>query len=283
MSVEGSGSKLDVGTTLTVASGGTGNLAIKSSGFVAVTGGVTIGGAGEIMLSDGGIMEISVGQSIANAGSLRLLSNSQLRADVMSTNLLVIDNASNTRGVTLQGGSQTIVDNATVGSLSQQADADLKFTLRSLGDFDNLGVTGTASLGGDIVVSLLGSLVPNLGDQFQILTANSISGAPTFDFSAAPLASGLSWLPIQSLTSLTLHVVPASTPGDFDQDGDVDGRDFLVWQRNTSVGNLSDWQNNYGTGSLTASSAAVPEPGTLMLVLGLAAIRCRHFHRWAFN
>ena len=35
-------------------------------------------------------------------------------------------------------------------------------------------------------------------------------------------------------------------------DGDVDGRDFLIWQRNTSTapastGNLADWQANYGT------------------------------------
>jgi hypothetical protein len=58
------------------------------------------------------------------------------------------------------------------------------------------------------------------------------------------------------------------TPGDFDLDGDVDGRDFLVWQRNPSVGSLADWQGNYGTGSLTAT-AAVPEPNSLA-VLSLA-------------
>ena len=37
-------------------------------------------------------------------------------------------------------------------------------------------------------------------------------------------------------------------------DEDVDGRDFLAWQRGSSVpnqsvgGNLADWQTNYGTG-----------------------------------
>ena len=34
--------------------------------------------------------------------------------------------------------------------------------------------------------------------------------------------------------------------GDFDGDGDVDGRDFLAWQRNPSVGSLTAWQNEYG-------------------------------------
>jgi hypothetical protein len=62
-----------------------------------------------------------------------------------------------------------------------------------------------------------------------------------------------------------------ATPGDFDFDGDVDGRDFLVWQRNPSVGDLADWQSNYGVGSLTANSTAVPEPGSLILFFALVA------------
>ncbi|QDS99456.1 hypothetical protein [Adhaeretor mobilis] len=57
-------------------------------------------------------------------------------------------------------------------------------------------------------------------------------------------------------------------PGDFDEDGDVDGADFLEWQRNPSVGNLFGWQNNYGmTAPLSAASTAVPEPSTLLLAM----------------
>ncbi len=62
--------------------------------------------------------------------------------------------------------------------------------------------------------------------------------------------------------------------GDFNCDGDVDGRDFLKWQRDTSVGNLADWQANYGMGiPLTSAATAaeatspVPEPGSLILVV----------------
>jgi hypothetical protein len=65
---------------------------------------------------------------------------------------------------------------------------------------------------------------------------------------------------------------PATQPGDFDEDGDVDGRDFLEWQRNPSVGNLSDWQNNYGFGTLSAATA-VPEPSCLALLLGVLLLR----------
>ena len=46
--------------------------------------------------------------------------------------------------------------------------------------------------------------------------------------------------------------------GDFDFDGDVDGRDFLVWQRNPSIGDLTDWQANYEV-SFLAASMVVPE------------------------
>jgi hypothetical protein len=50
--------------------------------------------------------------------------------------------------------------------------------------------------------------------------------------------------------------------GDFDQDSDVDGRDFLIWQRNQNIGNLSDWQQNYGSDDivgLTSPLQAVSE------------------------
>jgi PEP-CTERM motif-containing protein len=68
-----------------------------------------------------------------------------------------------------------------------------------------------------------------------------------------------------------------STPGDFDEDGDVDGADFILWQTNTSVGNLSDWQSNFGDMAAVASFSAVPEPTSLLMVLlgGLALAAAR--------
>jgi hypothetical protein len=63
-------------------------------------------------------------------------------------------------------------------------------------------------------------------------------------------------------------------PGDFDADGDVDGRDFLAWQRDPNVADLADWQNNYGMSSL-AVVAAVPEPRGLALLIGLVFLRRR--------
>lgn len=63
---------------------------------------------------------------------------------------------------------------------------------------------------------------------------------------------------------------PAGIPGDFDDDGNVDGRDFLEWQRGNSPSPLSDtdlqaWRTNFGEGAPLASFTAVPEPAAICL------------------
>ena len=76
------------------------------------------------------------------------------------------------------------------------------------------------------------------------------------------------------LTSLevTGSVEGAGTPGDFDDDGDVDGADFLLWQRGESTNggspeDLAAWEANFGTtGAGVASATAVPESASLVLL-----------------
>lgn len=69
-------------------------------------------------------------------------------------------------------------------------------------------------------------------------------------------------------------IVQDGIPGDFDYDGDVDGRDFLAWQRGASprgtLGgpisdlDLAEWQNAYNGGNV--SGLQVPEPGSIVLL-----------------
>ena len=77
---------------------------------------------------------------------------------------------------------------------------------------------------------------------------------------------------------------------DFDVDGDVDGDDFLAWQtgfgtqsgtqksdgdydndRDVDGDDFLGWQAEFGSGSGTAS-AAVPEPTSVLLLLGVALV-----------
>ena len=65
-------------------------------------------------------------------------------------------------------------------------------------------------------------------------------------------------------------VAAPGLPGDFDGDGDVDGADFLAWQRGEvsmppAMADLVTWQDNYGGPPPSAALATIPEPTTLLL------------------
>jgi len=68
---------------------------------------------------------------------------------------------------------------------------------------------------------------------------------------------------------------------DYDNDGDVDGADFLLWQQDFGTlydaSNYTDWEGNFGAASpAVVASALVPEPTTLALAaLGLSFIAMR--------
>lgn len=69
-------------------------------------------------------------------------------------------------------------------------------------------------------------------------------------------------------------------PGDFDMDGDVDGADFLKWQRGElspplSSSDLDDWKANFGPSPSLFASVSVPEPSSLLLgVMPIVALLC---------
>ena len=89
-------------------------------------------------------------------------------------------------------------------------------------------------------------------------------------------------------STLTGHALvrAALLSGDFDSDWDVDGFDFLKWQRGLGddydATDLAAWEQNYGTFAppLSAATAAVPEPTSLLLALsGLTLMRTRRSGR----
>ncbi|MDZ4657971.1 MAG: aspartyl protease family protein [Bythopirellula sp.] len=130
--------------------------------------------------------------------------------------------------------------------------------------YDVLAMSRFAFLDGTLEVSLANGFVPAVGNMFTFLTtaADGVFG----EFENLLLPAGFQWDVDYLASSVVLKVLGLGTACDFDGDGDVDGRDFLAWQRNPSVGNLADWQANYNNGSLSAL-AAVPEPSALVLVI----------------
>jgi autotransporter-associated beta strand protein len=147
---------------------------------------------------------------------------------------------------------------------------------------DQINVTGNLAADGILNIGTGSvSLAAQAGDSFDIFSFASVSGS--FDAINLPtLSGGLGWDTSSLLVNGQLAVVSVQNPGDFDGDGDVDGRDFLAWQRGQSpnplsAGDLAVWQANYGqAGPLTASSTAVPEPGaTVLILLGIAGLSTR--------
>ncbi|HEX6962504.1 MAG TPA: dockerin type I domain-containing protein, partial [Lacipirellula sp.] len=85
-------------------------------------------------------------------------------------------------------------------------------------------------------------------------------------------------------------VAGAVNSADFDDDGDVDGRDLLAWQRglgatgaspsqgdangdgNVTSADLDIWKDQFGPGAATPVAAAVPEPAALSLAMAAVCL-----------
>jgi hypothetical protein len=172
------------------------------------------------------------------------------------------------------------------GNFAQNAGGVLKMEIASTSSYDQLNIGGALMAGGTLDVDLL-SFSPVAGNTFDLFDFASSMGNFTLDLPA--LDVGLAWFTDNLLTTGELSVVSASIieDADFDGDGDVDGRDFLIWQRgfgligqeNNSLGDangdgdvdaddLAIWQTQYAQpGELTATQTAVPEPTSLALIM----------------
>lgn len=158
-----------------------------------------------------------------------------------------------------------------VGDYSNLVDGTLAIQLGGTtpGQFDLLDVDRFAFLSGTLEVSLV-NFTPAVGNMFTFLTT---SEGVTGVFDNFVLPAGFQWGVDYLSDSVVLKVLGLGTSGDFDSDGDVDGHDFLLWQRNPSVGNLADWQSSYGVGAVLSSATVVPEPtGIVSIFLAVALL-----------
>lgn len=103
----------------------------------------------------------------------------------------------------------------------------------------------------------------------------TFSASYTLNFSDEDLP-GATGLGAMTLTLSGIVEAAAVETGDFDGDGDIDGRDFLVWQRGESFDPFSSsdlelWQAEYDAPPVVAS-VAVPEPSSVLCLLVLAGL-----------
>lgn len=131
-------------------------------------------------------------------------------------------------------------------------------------------IDGDLDLGGvaELAINYVGEDPINEGDVLPVL---SVTGDISGSFANSELiANGRSW-DIDILGDdvlVTAGALVSGIDGDFDSDGDVDGSDFLFWQRNLGdPTSLAEWQSGYDTSGAALATTAVPEPTTLMLTL----------------
>jgi hypothetical protein len=130
--------------------------------------------------------------------------------------------------------------------------------------------TGPFTTTGDITIDLDANYIESLLDDASHLglRLKSATVGPFIRIATNETSTG---------TKPTLVLEYASgLPGDFDQNGGVDGRDFLSWQRGESPAPASSddyghWKTNFGVSpSHSPVTTAVPEPAAWFLALSLS-------------
>jgi T5SS/PEP-CTERM-associated repeat protein len=292
----GSESELDVGRT-----GNTGSLQINTGGRVGSglatiglfgVGTVTVDGAGSIWSS--GSIQVAVNGigmlSITNGGTVATTNN--LLVGVLGE----INGDGNIAGILENGGlvSPGVSPGALNidGNYTQTNAGELLIELASSSSYDQLLVTGTATLAGTLTVNLIDGFTPSIGQSFTILTADDVDGQ--FDTEPPPTASNFGFDLIYNPQSVVLTVFSA-LPGDYNGNGAVDAADYVVWRKNVGAATLNNrdpngmgavgqadydfWRMHFGqsagsgaaAGATGSASAAAPEPTSLVL-LALAGL-----------
>ena len=259
--------------------GGAGTLTIQPGGTVDVASTITLGDGGIVNL-DGGTLSAG---SIDFLGAIKQFdwTSGTLHVGVYDGSLTVPNGGVLAPG--RNGAGITAILQSYFSLAGSTTQIEIGGTAQNGTNSDFIGVGSSAILsGGNLQLRLINNFVPSSTDTFLILrSTNSIFGSyaniasgqrlPTSDGSGSFLVHYGAGSPFDVEEIVLSSFLPA-LPGDFDFDGDVDGRDFLLWQRGGSPSPLSgsdlaDWQGNYGVGPLTAASVAVPEPSAFVLAL----------------
>jgi T5SS/PEP-CTERM-associated repeat protein len=277
------------GNASTGASGGNGTLVIGAGGTVTVFGETLLFSGGNLRLEGGALATSMV--DFRGSGGRFDFTGGALHVEVFKGHLV-------NRGGALSPGD-SIGDTTIIGGYVQHTGGTISIDIGGplvSSQYDFVNVTGIAELAGKLEVTLIDGFIPGPQHAFAVLDAGFIAGA--FD----NVVSGERLITADGSGSFIVNYGPASAfnqqqivlsafqpllLGDFDRDGDVDRDDLLQWQGDFGQNGSSDadddndsdgadflvWQQQLGSPPAAAATAAVPEPGgVILLAVGAIAI-----------
>ena len=194
------------------------------------------------------------------------------------------------------------------GNYTQQAAGSMEIEIGGTTantQYDVVDISGFATLGGGLQLSLINGFMPTALQTFTVLFSSGITGAfsnvgngqriGVADGSGSFLVNygaGSTFDP----TQVTLSGFQAvALPGDYNHNGVVDAADYTVWRNSLGrtgsglaadgningmidAGDYTVWKSHFGThagsGADGSPNAVVPEPATFALAMIAAALLC---------
>ncbi len=164
----------------------------------------------------------------------------------------------------------TVGTMAISGNYTQGANGSLAFDIASLTSYDQLNMSGRASLNGTLYVDLLNGYVPQIGNMFDIMNFAGKSG--TFSMVLGLPINGQEHFVLEyNPTDLTLDVVAG--PDTEPTSGRANGNVYYYEPYVSDVMQGANPVDNLGA----SPASSVPEPGSLALltsgIVGVAGLR----------
>jgi hypothetical protein len=280
-------SSTDIGGIVTIGAGADATIQVANNFFLTFETGSATTLDGDLTLINNNI-NIEPAALFSGAGALIIHEDSHIVADNQAEIGVLLDMQGSFRPGNFNGIGRVELKDM---QMSGRSELFVELIGTGLNQFDRLVADGDVIVDGYLNIDIDEvspgvPFVPALGNTFNIITGNSVTGE--FDFAdVSGMPAGLAFHIEYLANAVQLQVVNKPLfSADFDEDGDVDPTDLAIWDGAYDLNQLGDadgnndsdgndfllWQRQVGSAPAVAAASAVPEPSSLLLAALLVAV-----------